>query len=113
MQEKTDDEHSLTLQQIMHELEANDISAECKSLYDDFKCMDEHLGIEVIKEHKGRETYYHVESRPFELAEVKLFIHSSQDKLGTVSIVILIVQMVVLLSPYIPTEMQLKKRFSD
>ena len=53
MQEKTDDEHSLTLQQIMHELEANDISAERKSLYDDFKCMEEHLGIEVIKEQKS------------------------------------------------------------
>ncbi len=79
MQEKTDDEHSLTLQQIMHELEDNDISAERKSLYDDFKCMDEHLGIEVIKEQKGRETYYHVGSRPFELAEVKLLIQAIQS----------------------------------
>ena len=79
MQEKTDDEHSLTLQQIMHELEANDISAERKNLYDDFKCMDEHLDIEVIKEQKGRETYYHVGSRPFELAEVKLLIQAIQS----------------------------------
>ncbi len=41
------------------------------------------------------------------------FMNSSQDTLGDASLVIMIVQMVVLLSPYIPTEMQLKKRFSD
>ena len=41
--------------------------------------MDEHLDIEVIKEQKGRETYYHVGSRPFELAEVKLLIQAIQS----------------------------------
>ena len=43
MQQKTDDEHSLTLQQIMHELEEEGISAERKSLYDDFAVMNEKL----------------------------------------------------------------------
>ena len=69
MQEKTDDEHSLTLAQIIKELQKYDITAERKSLYDDFKCMEENLGIEVIKEQEGRETYYHVGSRTFELGE--------------------------------------------
>ncbi len=40
MQEKTDDEHRLTLAQIIKELEKHDITAERKSLYDDFKVMD-------------------------------------------------------------------------
>lgn len=79
MQEKTDDEHSLTLAQIIKELEKYDITAERKSLYDDFKCMEENLGIEVIKEQEGRETYYHVGSRTFELAEVKLLIDAIQS----------------------------------
>lgn len=79
MQEKTDDEHSLTLAQIIKELEKYDITAERKSLYDDFKCMEDNLGIEVIKEQVGRETFYHVGSRAFELAEVKLLIDSIQS----------------------------------
>lgn len=79
MQEETDDEHSLTLQQIIKKLEDYDITAERKSLYDDFKCMDETLGIEVIKEQIGRETFYHVGSRQFQLAEVKLLIDAIQS----------------------------------
>lgn len=78
MQEKTDDEHRLTLAQIIKELEKYDITAERKSLYDDFKVMDEQLGIEIIKEQEGRETYYHVGAREFQLAEVKLMIDSIQ-----------------------------------
>ena len=79
MQEKTDDEHRLTLSQIIKELQKHDITAERKSLYDDFKVMENELGIEVIKEQEGRETYYHVGSRTFELAEVKLLIDAIQS----------------------------------
>lgn len=79
MQEETDDDHSLTLQQIIKKLEAYDITAERKSLYDDFKCMDENLDVEVIKEQIGRETFYHVGSRQFELAEIKLLIDAIQS----------------------------------
>ena len=79
MQEETDDDHWLTLQQIIDKLRNYDITAERKSLYDDFFCMNEYLGIEVIKETVGRETYYHVGSRQFELAEVKLLIDSIQS----------------------------------
>ncbi|MDC7278657.1 WYL domain-containing protein [Butyrivibrio fibrisolvens] len=78
MQKKTDDEHSLTLAQIIKELEKYEITAERKSLYDDFKVMENDLGIEVIKETVGRETLYHVGSRAFELAEVKLLIDAIQ-----------------------------------
>ena len=37
MQEKTDDEHSLTLAQIIKELQAYDITAERKSLYENLE----------------------------------------------------------------------------
>ncbi|MCR5195944.1 MAG: WYL domain-containing protein [Pseudobutyrivibrio sp.] len=78
MQEKTDDEHSLTLTQIMNLLEGYGITAERKSLYDDFAVMTDKLGIEVIKTQKGRETFYHVGTRQFELAEIKLLIDAIQ-----------------------------------
>lgn len=75
---KTDDEHSLTLSQIMDELEKYGVTAERKSLYNDFADMEK-FGIEVIKEQIGRETFYHVGSREFELAEVKLLIDAIQS----------------------------------
>lgn len=81
MQAKTDDEHSLTMPQIMDELAKYDVTAERKSIYADFQDMTDKFGVEIIKEQIGRETYYHVASREFELAEVKLLIdaiHSSK-----------------------------------
>ncbi len=79
MQEKTDDEHGLTMPQIIDELEKYDVTAERKSIYSDFQDMTEKFGIEVIKEQIGRETYYHVGAREFELAEVKLLIDAIQS----------------------------------
>lgn len=79
MLEKTDDEHSLTMSQIMKELEYYDVTAERKSIYADFADMTDKLGIEIIKEQIGRETYYRVGSRDFELAEVKLLIDAIQS----------------------------------
>ena len=79
MQAKTDDEHALTMPQIMDELAKYDVTAERKSIYADFQDMTERFGIEIIKEQIGRETYYHVGSREFELAEVKLLIDAIQS----------------------------------
>ncbi|KSV60530.1 helix-turn-helix transcriptional regulator [Acetivibrio ethanolgignens] len=79
MQEKTDDEHSLTMPQIMKELEKYDVTAERKSIYADFQDMTDKFGVEIIKEQIGRETYYHVGAREFELAEVKLLIDAIQS----------------------------------
>ena len=79
MQAKTDDEHSLTMPQIMDELEKYDVTAERKSIYADFADMTEKFGVEIIKEQVGRETYYHVGSRKFDLAEVKLLIDAIQS----------------------------------
>ena len=79
MQEKTDDEHSLTMPQIMEELERYDVTAERKNIYADFQDMTDKFGVEIIKEQIGRETYYHVGAREFELAEVKLLIDAIQS----------------------------------
>jgi len=79
MLEKTDDEHGLTMPQILEELERYDVTAERKSIYADFADMKEKLGIDIISEKIGRETYYHVGSRDFEVAEVKLLIDAIQS----------------------------------
>ena len=79
MLEKTDDEHGLTLPQILEELEKYDVTAERKSIYADFADMTDKLGIEIIKEQVGRETYYHVGKRDFEVAEIKLLIDAIQS----------------------------------
>ncbi len=79
MLEKTDDEHGLTLPQIIEELERYGVTAERKSIYADFADMTDKLGIEIIKEQIGRETYYHVGSREFEVAEIKLLIDAIQS----------------------------------
>ncbi len=79
MLEKTDEEHGLTLAQIMDELEKRGVSAERKSLYQDFADITDKLGIEIMKEQVGRDTYYHVANREFELAEVKLLIDAIQS----------------------------------
>ena len=79
MLEKTDEEHALTLPQIITELERYDVTAERKSIYADFADMTDKLGIEIIKEQRGRETYYYVGKRDFEVAEVKLLIDAIQS----------------------------------
>lgn len=79
MLELTDDEHSITMPQILEELEKHGVSAERKSIYTDFSDMSDKFGIEIIKEQIGRETFYHVGSREFELAEVKLLIDAVQS----------------------------------
>lgn len=79
MLEKTDDEHGLTMPQILEELARYDVSAERKSIYDDFADMTDKLGIEIVKEKVGKETYYHVAGREFEVAEIKLLIDAIQS----------------------------------
>lgn len=79
MLEKTDEDHALTLAQVITELESRGVTAERKSLYTDFADMTDKLGVEIIKEQIGRDTFYHVGTRQFELAEVKLLIDAIQS----------------------------------
>ena len=78
MLEKTDDDHALTMSQIMDELEKYGVTAERKSVYADFADMEK-FGVEIIKEKIGRDTFYHAGSREFELAEVKLLVDAIQS----------------------------------
>lgn len=76
--ENTDENHKVTMPQILAYLEANGITAERKSIYDDVEAIRE-LGIEVIGEKLGRNFYYYVVDRDFEMAELKLLVDAIQS----------------------------------
>ena len=78
MLEKTDDEHMITMPEIQRALEAYGVTADRKSLYADLQEL-EVLGIEVIGEKVGRNFYYHVGSKQFEIAELKLLVDAIQS----------------------------------
>lgn len=78
MLEKTDDTHGLTMPQILSELEAHDVSAERKSIYTDFETLRT-LGIDIVQEQQGKVYSYHVASRQFEIAELKLLVDAIQS----------------------------------
>ena len=76
--ENTDENHKVTMPQILAYLEAKDITAERKSIYDDIDVIQE-LGIDVQKEKVGRNFYYYVVARDFEMAELKLLVDAIQS----------------------------------
>ena len=76
--ENTDENHKVTMSQILAYLEANEITAERKSIYDDIDAIQE-LGIDVQKEKVGRNFYYYVVDRDFEMAELKLLVDAIQS----------------------------------
>ena len=78
MTQKTDDEHKLTLPEIQEHLLAYDVTADRKSLYDDMEALRV-LGIDVIGEKIGRNYYYHVGSKQFDIAELKLLVDAIQS----------------------------------
>lgn len=76
--EKTDETHSITMPEIITELESYGIGAERKSIYSDIENL-RLFGIDIIGEQLNRTFYYHVGSRQFELAELKLLVDSIQS----------------------------------
>ncbi len=75
---KTDDDHYITMPEIMSALKEYEITADRKSIYTDLRDL-EALGIEVAGEPVGNRYHYHVVSRPFELAELKLLVDAIQS----------------------------------
>jgi len=78
MQEKTDEEHGITMPEIIKALEAYGVSAERKSIYDDFE-MIRTLGIDIVGEQKGKTYYYRLVGRQFEVVELKLLVDAIQS----------------------------------
>lgn len=79
--EETDDKTFFTLQEIIQKLADYGVMAERKTLYVDFDEL-RRFGIDIISEKIGRNYYYHVGSRHFELPELKLLVDAVQSAKG-------------------------------
>lgn len=77
MLEQTDEEHPITVPQIIEELAKYDISAERKSVYSDLEALSL-FGLDIVSQ-RGKTHGYFVASRDFELPELKLLVDSVQS----------------------------------
>jgi predicted DNA-binding transcriptional regulator YafY len=77
MLEKTDENHRMSVADMIRELAAYDIAAERKTIYDDLEAL-RRFGLD-IEQVKSKGTGYYVASREFELPEVKLLVDSVQS----------------------------------
>ncbi len=75
--EQTDDEHGLTMQEIIERLAARGVNADRKTLYLDFEELRRY-GLDILSQHVGHNTYYSLGARDFELPELKLLVDSVQ-----------------------------------
>ena len=76
LMEKTDEEHTITVPEMIAELSKLGISAERKSIYDDLEYLQLY-GLDICS-NKTRTTNYYIASRDFELPELKLLVDSVQ-----------------------------------
>ena len=75
LMEQTDEEHSLSIQELIHQLNLCGIECERKSLYDDLEVLRSFgMGIEI---RRGRGYSYYLADRDFELPELKLLADAS------------------------------------
>ena len=74
----SDEEHIVTVAQLIKELERHGIQAERKSIYADIEALREY-GLDIVQGGAGRTAGYYVASRDFELPELKLLVDSVQS----------------------------------
>ena len=75
--ERTDENHPLTVAEMIEALAGYDISAERKSIYDDLNALAL-FGLDIVQT-KSKTTGYYIASREFELPELKLLVDSVQS----------------------------------
>ncbi len=77
LSEETDDAHGLTMQELIARLAEYGVNGDRKTLYGDLEEL-RHYGLDIIAEQQGRNHYYHLGARDFELPELKLLVDSVQ-----------------------------------
>ena len=75
--ERSDENHPLSVQDMIDALSLHDISAERKSIYADLEAL-QLFGLDIVRS-KGKSTGYYIASRDFELPELKLLVDSVQS----------------------------------
>ena len=78
LQQETDENHGLTMGEIIEKLSAYGISAERKSIYMDFDEL-RRFGMDIAMQKKDKHCYYYLVSRDFEIAELKLLVDAVQS----------------------------------
>ena len=73
--QNSDEEHPVTVHQMIQYLASNGIAAERKSIYDDIEALRT-FGMDIEECKRGRVFGYYVASRTFELPELKLMVDS-------------------------------------
>ncbi len=73
----SDEEHPISVAEMIDELARHDIAAERKSIYDDMEALRT-FGLDVVQA-KGKTTGYYIGTRDFELPELKLLVDSVQS----------------------------------
>lgn len=77
MEENTDENNGITMENIIKLLNMYGVDAERKSVYDDFQVLRD-FGMD-IQQRREKKVKYHLISRPFELPELKLLVDSVQS----------------------------------
>lgn len=77
LMENTDENHGITMSELISALNAYGVSSERKSIYSDIESLRQY-GVDIIGIQKDRAFYYYVGSRQFELAELKLLVDCVQ-----------------------------------
>lgn len=74
----TDEEHGLTVAEISEHLKNYDVSADRKTLYQDFEQL-RYFGLDIISSREKGNCIYRLASREFELPELKLLVDCVQS----------------------------------
>ncbi|MBQ9953769.1 MAG: WYL domain-containing protein [Clostridia bacterium] len=69
--QETDEDHGITMAEILAMLEGFGIHAERKSIYENIETLNQ-CGMDILAEKQGHQSYYYLASREFETAELRL-----------------------------------------
>jgi predicted DNA-binding transcriptional regulator YafY len=78
LEELTDEDHPITVNEIITELAKHGITAERKSIYSDIKLLEEY-GMDICRVTHSRKHGYFLANRLFEVSELKLLIDAIQS----------------------------------
>lgn len=74
----SDEDHPVSVNQIIQYLDTQGITAERKSIYSDIEAL-RYYGLDIVQGGSGRFAGYYIASRKFELPELKLLVDSVQS----------------------------------
>ncbi len=75
---ETDDSHGLTTDELIRKMNSKGIKVERKTMGEDIRLLSD-LGYDILSERRGRQFYYYMGNREFELAEIKMLVDLIQS----------------------------------